>query len=149
MKQTALGIAFLLFLVAAGCGGDEGPIDGTWSLAQTQCDGQDAAFPPYVLDIQNESGTFALTFASDCVATFDEIYSYADGQIEIAPQSIACEPNAGCEAAIGASCPTLPPPVSYAYSQSGDSLVFTKTSDGPPADPCPAGAEVKFTMTQR
>lgn len=138
---------FCLVLVGA-CGSDDGPVDGVWTLTETTCDGAAGQFPPYTIDIRDDVGVFTLTFAADCVASFDEVYNYGDNTIEIDPQSVTCEPNAGCEAAIGASCPALPPAVTYAYVQSGDTLEFSKASVGPPADPCPAGQEVKFVMTR-
>ncbi len=154
MKEV-LSIGVLALTIGLGCGDDDGgavdataggPIDGEWSLTGTFCDGQTAQFPPYVLDVRGDAGTFTFTFASDCVAAFDEAYSYADDTITITPQSVACDPDAGCMDAIGASCPAVPPPLTYRYALVGTTLEFTKTSAGPPIDPCPVGQEVKFTM---
>lgn len=150
-------LVVLILLTVSACSSDEeggpndeegGPIDARWTLTETSCNGATAQFPPYVLDIMGDVGTFELSFSAECVALFDESYRYTDSTIEIIPESITCDPNSGCMEAVGASCPMLPSPIVYEFSQTGDTLEFTKISGGPPGDPCPQGEEVKFVMSR-
>ena len=157
MQSRALVPVAFVVLLLTGCGDDDGggPMDGTWQVTSLSCDGMDATqIPQMTLNVDNTSGTFVLGFGPDCVATIDETYSYPDGEtVSITPTGITCDPNGGCAAVFGADCLPTPPATDFAYVVSGNTLTFTKTSGGPPADNCPAGAQncrgMKRTMNSR
>ncbi len=140
-------------LTTAACGDDDdssevtaGPIDGTWALSETLCDGQAAQSPPYRLAIDNTKGTFALTLTESCKITYDEDYSYDAKTFTITPTAVSCATADGCSA-LTVSCEMLPPPIAFQYAITDGGLKFTKASNGPMAgDPCQAGQEITFTM---
>ena len=101
------------------------------------------------LNVDNTSGSFVLGFGPDCVATIEETYSYAGDTISITPTAVSCNPSSGCAALFGADCMPLPPPTEFTYALDGDTLTFSKTSGGPPADSCPAGAAEVYTMARQ
>ena len=79
-----------------------------------------------------------------------ETYAYDGSTISISPQGVSCDPSEGCgEVFGGADClPGPPPPTDFQFTIEGDTLTFTKTSGGPPADNCPEGAQEVYTMTR-
>lgn len=150
LTTLAWVLALAAPLVACGDDDDGGPIDGTWQVTTLSCDGMDATqIPQITLNVNNGSGTFSLGFGPDCLATIDETYSYSGETVAITPTAIGCDPSGGCTAAIGGACLPLPPPTDFAYAVDGDTLTFTKTSGGPPADNCPAGTQEVYTMVRQ
>ena len=151
LMAVVLVPALALALVACGDDDGGGPMDGTWQVTSLTCDGMDATqIPQMTLNVDNGSGTFVLGFGPDCVATIDESYSYPDGEtVSITPNGITCDPNSACTNAFGAERLPTPPPTDFAYTVNGNTLTFTKTSGGPPADTCPAGAQEVYTMAKQ
>ena len=126
-----------------------GPIDGSWGNTTLTCDGEaNPQIPQMTINAQNDTGTFVMGFGPTCVVTMDESYTYGEGTVTTTPTAMNCEPNDGCGAVFGgAECmPGLPPAHEWTYAVEGDVLTFTKTSEGPPMDNCPAGTQEVYTM---
>jgi len=147
---TAMVMVLALALPLAACGDDDGgPIDGTWSVTSLSCDSVDSTMvPPSTFYVNNTSGSFVLNFGADCVATIDETYAYSGDTMTITPTAVNCDPGTGCAAAIGGACIPLPPPTTFSYAVNGNTLTFSKTSEGP-QDTCPAGTAVLYTMQKQ
>jgi hypothetical protein len=161
-RLGVLGAAFVVMGILggaalAGCSGDDddakdsGPIDGTWRVDTVLCSGTaQGAGPITTLDVDDDGGTFTLEIPATCTSTIAESYAYpSDSSIEITPTANTCTPsNDACAPLFGGltTCP-VPPPVTFEYDRTGDALVFTRTSVGPPVDPCPEGQEVRFEMS--
>lgn len=151
LKQTMQLVLFSMIFALAACGSDsnddqEVSIDGTWQVTSLTCDGTEAQIPGMVLNVQDDVGSFVLTFGPGCVADIAENYSYSGTTLSISPTGIACDPNTDCNAVFGADCLPVPGPTDFTYERTGNTLTFTKTSGGPPADNCPAGTEEFYTM---